>query len=181
MRDIKVLLIILLGVFTFCLLVPTPYANAATAGEAEEEELIGKEAPDFTLPLLFGEGEEVTLSDYKGKKGVVLDFFATWCGPCRKNMPLLNEFYEKHKDDVEVFAIDMEKEIDMLEEYFSDEKNKVSYGILLDPEAKTKEDYPFQFIPYMVIIDKEGVVVDTHTGYDPEIIKYLEETLGLEE
>ena len=155
--------------------------DTVSSTEPKEDKLVGKEAPDFTLPVLGQKDKTVTLSDFKGKKAVVLAFFATWCGPCRKNMPLLDEFYEKHKADVEVMAIDMEKEIDMLEEYFKDEKNAVSFNILLDPEAKLKVDYPIQFIPYMVIIGKDGVVIDTHTGFDPDIVSILEKMLGLEE
>ena len=156
-------------------------ATVTPSGEKEEDKLIGKDAPDFTLPVLFGDGEEVTLSGFEGEKAVVIDFFATWCGPCRKNNPLLDKFYKKHKDDVEVLAVDMESDIEMLEDFFSDEKNAVSYKILLDPKASVKEDYPFKFIPYMVIIDKDGVVINTHTGYDPDIVEYLEKILGLEE
>jgi thiol-disulfide isomerase/thioredoxin len=155
-------------------------ASGGFAQGDEGDSIIGKDAPDFTLPVLLSDGETVTLSDYKDEKGVVVDFTATWCGPCRKNMPLLDEFYKKHKDDVEVLAIDMEDDLDMLEEYFKDKENAVSFKILHDPEAKTKKDYPFQFIPYMVLIDKKGKVIATHTSYDPDIVKFLEDKFGLE-
>ncbi len=152
---------------------------AVIAATDEEDKLVGTEAKDFTLPLLL-EDKDVTLSSFEGKKAVVIDFFETWCEPCRKNLPLLEEFYNKHKKDVEVLSISTALDVDALKEFFEDEDNAVSFGVLVDTAAKTKDDYPHQFIPYMVVIDKDGKITHTHTGYDPELIAYLEEALGLE-
>jgi cytochrome c biogenesis protein CcmG/thiol:disulfide interchange protein DsbE len=167
----------LLGLILAGLITP---AQGEEAKKEEKDKIIGQAAPDFTLARLFSDGYTV-LSSFKDKKAVVIDFFATWCGPCRKDLPLLDEFYKKHKDDVAVLAITMEDDADMLEEFFSDKDNAVSFDILMDPQATTKEDYPFQFIPYIVVIGKDGVVVDTHTGYDEDLVSYLEKTLGLED
>ena len=175
MRRYKILNVIIpLVLITFSL------AGLLYAAEEEEDKLIGTEAKDFTLKQLF-EDEEITLSNFEGEKAVVLDFFETWCGPCRKALPMLNEFYNKHNDDVEVFSITMAQDIDVLKEFFNDEDNKIDYSILLDPKVETSEAFPHQFIPYMVIIDIDGVIIDTHTGFDPKLIDYLEEVLGLEE
>ena len=63
---------------------------------------IGKSAPDFELTKL--DGTNVKLSDLKGKK-VILNFWATWCGPCQQEMPDMEAFYKEHKENVEILAI----------------------------------------------------------------------------
>ena len=63
---------------------------------------IGKSAPDFELTKL--DGTNVKLSDLKGKK-VILNFWATWCGPCQQEMPDMEAFYKEHKENVEILAV----------------------------------------------------------------------------
>ncbi|WP_419961371.1 redoxin domain-containing protein [Psychrobacillus sp. BM2] len=101
----------------------------------------GNTAPNFTLTTL--EGEEVTLADYKGKK-VVLNLWATWCGPCKAEMPHLQNYYEDmaEKENVEILAV-----------------NLTSSDVGLDKVKAFQEDYGLSFpIP----LDEDGVVGDTY-------------------
>ena len=173
MRDRRWITFLLLALMILCL------STSLNAAREEEDKLIGTKAKDFTLPELFG-NESVTLSSFEGKKPVVLNFFEVWASACRKNLPLVEDFYTAHKGDVEVFIITMAKDRDVLEEFFTDEENKVSFDVLYDKMADTKDDYPHDFIPYMVVIGKDGVIIDTHSGYDPDLVEYLEGVLGLE-
>src|SRR5690625_4831974 len=91
-------------------LVPSEFAGI------EEGEL----APDFVLETL--EGEPVKLSDDHGKK-VILNFWATWCGPCRQEMPAMQEFYDDYADEVEILAVnvtDSEKTIDDVQDFIDE-------------------------------------------------------------
>jgi thiol-disulfide isomerase/thioredoxin len=80
--------------------------NLDTGGNTSP--LIGSRAPDFTLNAL--DGRPVRLSDYRNQKTVVLSFWASWCGPCRMEMPSLENFYSKNRDNVEVLAVSIDQD-----------------------------------------------------------------------
>jgi thiol-disulfide isomerase/thioredoxin len=175
MRDKRILTMVL-----FVALLVIFSSSLLFAAKEEKDKLIGTEAKDFTLPKLFGD-EMVTLSGYEGKSPVVIDFFETWSPACRKNLPLLEEFYTKHDEEVEVFYITTALDRDVLEGFFGDEENKISFDVLHDKEAVTVDNYPHSFIPFMVIIDTDGVIIGTSNGYDPDLVSYLEGVLGFAE
>lgn len=125
-----------------------------------------KKAPDFKLEST--DGKTVKLSDYKGKI-VVLDFWATWCGPCRRGVPDLVELQNEFKKDVVVLGISLDKvsgtDKDVkgfIKEY------KINYPVIFGNE-KTAMDYGnIQSIPTSFIIDRQGNVVDKHVGLVPK-------------
>lgn len=128
----------------------------------------GDSAPDFTLEE-FGTGKQVTLSQYIGKKVIMLEFWATWCNICKVEMPNLVKEYDEWKGKgYEVFAItlttgdagDLEK-IKALKE-----KNKIGYPILLDKqyEVATKLYKLSGPIPLKLVIDCKGKIVYEHIG-----------------
>ncbi|MFC4025702.1 peroxiredoxin family protein [Oceanobacillus longus] len=115
---------------------------------------IGDQAPDFELMTMTG--EKVTLSDYKGKR-IMLNFWATWCPPCREEMPDMQKFY-KDKDAV-VLAInltDMERNKDQVTQ-FADELG-LTFPILMDEEGEVSTLYRISPIPTTYMIDSKGVI-----------------------
>jgi len=116
---------------------------------------IGREAPDFTLKTL--EGKEVSLSDYKGKK-VMLNFWATWCPPCKKEMPAMQQFSEEAGEDIVVLAVNMDPENDV--EGFA-LNYELTFPIVLDqPESGSliSEQYKIMSIPTTFFIDRDGII-----------------------
>ncbi len=114
-------------------------------------------AADFTLPSLGG--NPITLSDYKGKKGVVLVFFATWCVNCVKEVPEVKQFAEiAQKENVIVFGIDYKQPEELVKRF--KESNRINYGILLDTEGKvTTGIFGIKGIPHIIGINTKGEVV----------------------
>lgn len=127
-------------------------------------------APDFSLEKMGG--GTVKLSDLKGKV-VVLDFWATWCGPCRMTMPLLDQFYQSKPEGVEVYGINVWERggNDKVAPFI--EKAGYKFPILFGKE-ETAGAYAVRGIPTMFVIDKEGKIAHRHVGYNPQIKQILE-------
>ncbi|HDS31125.1 MAG TPA: TlpA family protein disulfide reductase [Firmicutes bacterium] len=145
--------------------------------DQREEMKPGDVPPDFTIEDM--DGNAFTLSEMIGEKPVIIDFWATWCPPCRMEMPLLNEFYLKHKDEVEVVAITSEaaESEQAIRDYVAD--NELAFRFIHDPSREIIGSYLVTGIPHVVVIDIEGKVVSIHIGYNPEIVSILEGELGL--
>lgn len=113
-------------------------------------------APDFSLSLI--SGEEVTLSDYLGKK-VILNFWATWCPPCRAEMPDMQAFYEQADEEVEILAVNLTKSEQSIEdiESFLTELG-ITFPILLDEESDIAAMYQAIAIPTTYFIDTKGTI-----------------------
>ena len=125
---------------------------------------IGKSAPDFELTKL--DGTNVKLSDLKGKK-VILNFWATWCGPCQQEMPDMEAFYKEHKENVEILAVNYtpsekgggEEKVSN----FAKEKG-ITFPILLDKNIDVTTAYKVITIPTSYFIDTKGVIQDKFIG-----------------
>jgi peroxiredoxin len=140
--------------------------------------MISKSAPEFTLPAL--NGDTVSLADYRGKKTVVLSYWASWCGPCKVELPELREFYKRHHQadaNFEILAISIDEQKADAEKYAVAEK--LPFPVLLDPENKTAEAYSVEGIPTMFVIDKDGRIVHAHVGLEQAIEIQLMGELGL--
>ena len=125
---------------------------------------VGEEAPDFTLPDL--KGQEVTLSSFRGKKAVMIDFWASWCAPCLTTLPHVQTVHEKYGDQVEVLAISLDDSEDEVARFVGEQG--FSFRVLWvggSPEhAKVIEDYKVEGIPRLVLIDKEGKIASDVSG-----------------
>jgi thiol-disulfide isomerase/thioredoxin len=141
----------------------------------------GQGAPDIALPLQKG-AAPTPLSAMKGKV-VLLDFWATWCGPCRLSIPELEALYEKYHDQgLEVIGISLDDSHTQPMIPQAQQQLHITYPIVLAeaiPDIQGK--YRFNGIPSLFIIDKHGNLRDTKEGYDPnahletEIVKLLNE------
>lgn len=117
-------------------------------------------AIDFKLKDLTG--KEVSLSDFKGKR-VFLNFFATWCPPCRAEMPEMQKLYAETKDsDLVILAVDLGEDAETVSNFISD--NKYSFKVLLDSNNIAAEKYQISSIPSSYFIDKDGFIVNKHIG-----------------
>ncbi|WP_404349478.1 redoxin domain-containing protein [Sutcliffiella horikoshii] len=121
-------------------------------GEVQE----GNQAPDFTLTTL--DGEELKLSDYRGKK-VILNFWATWCPPCKAEMPHMQSFYEENHEEVEVIAVNltnMDKGEEAINSFVED--YELTFAIPLDEAGDIGMQYQAFTIPTSYAIDKNGII-----------------------
>ena len=116
-------------------------------------------APDFTLPQLGG--GEITLSDYRGDKPVVLDFWASWCHNCRRDMPVQNELYKKYQDQVEVIGVNLEEKESTVQRYI--DREDIVFPIALDDGA-VASDYGIHFTNTHILINTDGTVFDIFPG-----------------
>jgi peroxiredoxin len=123
----------------------------------------GKPAPNFELTTLAG--ETVQLSDYKGKK-VILNFWATWCPPCKAEMPHMQNFYEKNKgNDIEIVAVNltsMDKGKTEIENFVKE--YGLTFDIPLDEEGTIGAQYQAFSIPTSYIIDSKGIITKKIIG-----------------
>lgn len=132
--------------------------------------------PDFSLKNL--DGSTFKLSDHLGKKIIIIEFWATWCKPCKKFLKRLNGIYLKHKKNIIVLAVSIDEPSahTMVNSYIKG--RGFEFTVLLDPDNNVARIVnPSLKIPFTLIIDKSGEIKYTHTGYIPgiekEIIKIL--------
>lgn len=118
----------------------------------------GMVAPNFTLKNLAG--EEVSLKDYRGKK-VMVNFWATWCPPCKEEMPAMEKFYKENSKEVEILAVNLDPQNNV--KGFVEE-NGLTFPILLDKEGRTQQTYSVISIPTSLIIDEQGLIIKKQIG-----------------
>ncbi len=153
------------------------FSNLLTAQQTEDPLCIGCEAPTFSLPSV--EEEYISLRDYCGEKlrkpwknktkhVVVLSFFATWCEPCKKEIPHLEKLQKEFKEQpVKFFLIDVGEEREKISKFL--QKANVKIPVLLDRYQKTAERYDALTLPRLFVIDQYGKIQRKQKGFsNPE-------------
>lgn len=154
-------------VLAFVLLLPV------SAGAVE----IGQPAPGFKLPALVS-GTPISLQDYRGKV-IYLDFWASWCEPCRQSMPALDELQKRYgAQGLAIVGINLDMETEWAKRFL--EKRPVTYVLATDPDGEVPLLYGVEKMPSAFFIDRKGKIREIHQGFRSEMvprIRHVIETL----
>ena len=120
-------------------------------------------APDFTLKSL--QGSNLRLNEYRGQV-VLLNFWASWCGPCRQEMPLLDRIHQRYQE-AGFAVISVNVEGDEVPARALAKETGVTFPVLIDTDQRVSELYDLEAMPSSVLIDRDGVVRYIHRGYQP--------------
>ncbi|MDX1970285.1 MAG: TlpA disulfide reductase family protein [Planctomycetaceae bacterium] len=138
-----------------------------------ESALVGKPAPDFQLNLL--DGGKFQLSEQRGRV-VVLDFWATWCGPCLQSLPMVHGVAEEFSDKgLQLIAVNLEEPVKQIKATL--ERHKLPLTVALDRDGVVATKYEAQAIPQTVVIDQEGKIVRLFVGGGPQLGDELRKVL----
>ena len=151
-------------------------AAGDTGGETESADPSGPIAEgdayrDFTVSL--ADGGEFTLSDHEGKV-ILLNFWATWCGPCVGEMPAFERLQETYGEDLVLLAVNSGEDEETVKGFL--EETGYTFRVGLDLDYTVFSLYPSEFIPYTVVIGTDGKVAAIHTGADD--YDYYSELVG---
>lgn len=159
--------------------IPATEGTAVVAQESGTGRMpeAGQAAPNFTLADL--EGNEVSLAAFRGRP-VIINFWATWCGPCRIEMPELQRAYEERQEEgLAILAVNMEESPDMVRRFFYDDL-RLTFTPLLDQDGEVANRYAIFNLPTTYFVDPEGTIAAVHRGplTGGQIDGYLEETVA---
>jgi thiol-disulfide isomerase/thioredoxin len=134
--------------------------QATTDGGATGPPVVGKRAPDFELDTL--DGQTIVLSQLKGRL-VLVNFWATWCGPCRHEMPFLQQLYEDWPgEELVLLTVNVGENSSQVAQFLQSEG--FSFTVLLDGEATVAQRYSVTGIPTTFFIDKESLIQKIKVG-----------------
>lgn len=145
------------GLFSL-VVVAIGYAIVQSLPQNQEDSSVGSKAPSFELPGL--QGDTVRLADFRGT-GVLLNFWASWCGPCTNEMPLLNEAYAQ-TSDIAIIAVNVGEKPERARRFA--EELGLNFSIVLDQSNKIKKSYRISGLPVTLLIDENGRIVERMTG-----------------
>ncbi|MCA9608878.1 MAG: TlpA family protein disulfide reductase [Myxococcales bacterium] len=122
---------------------------------APESPLVGREAPALALPPV--EGEPVELASLRGHV-VLLDFWASWCGPCRMSIPALNEVHARYGDRIQMYGVNVDHGLDAAGVVRAHRSFGATFPSLRDVRGEAQTAFEVQSIPTLVLIDRAGVI-----------------------
>lgn len=131
-----------------------------------------QKAPDFTLP---GDKGKVSLSSFKNKV-VYVDFWASWCKPCRKSFPFMNDLQTRYgKQGLQIIGINLDSDRSAALTFL--ENRPASFILAYDPEGKTPQAYGLKVMPTSYLIDRRGQVIFVHKGFKEDQQQELEKLI----
>jgi thiol-disulfide isomerase/thioredoxin len=147
-----------------------PFQLAGMSPENPAVPEIDSPAPDFSLKTI--SGDTATLSDYAGRV-VLINYWATWCLPCRAEMPLLQQYAERYSDDLVILAINNGEPADEVEAFIRE--LDLTLPVLLDPEETVTQLYRIRGFPTTLFIDRDGKIRYQHIGIlnEGQLVSYL--------
>jgi peroxiredoxin len=171
--------LVLIGIISLFSLYFVFFENNRPGPRVDFRSNVGVAAHDFGLPTL--RGDYVKLSDYRGKV-VFLNIWATWCPPCREEMPSMESLYQRLKGrDFEMLAVSIDREGEKVVRPFA-AKYGFTFPVLLDPDSKTYRLYGLTGIPESFIVDKSGVIIHKIIGpqdwIKKEWLDYFDRIIG---
>lgn len=144
-------------------LVATGHARAEATTAASGQERSAKPAPAFTLPTHSG---TTVVSDSLRGKVVLVDFWASWCDPCKQSFPWMSQLQTRYREKgLAVVAINLDKSRDAADVFLVD--RTVPFVVAYDPSGKTAEEFGVKAMPTSFLLDRQGRILYRHTGFDP--------------
>lgn len=129
----------------------------------------GDAAPDFTADL--ADGTTFILSEQQGKV-ILLNFWATWCGPCVREMPAFEKLHGEYEEDVVILAVNCMEDTEIVDAFLKE--NGYTFPIAYDTDGSINMRYPTQGIPYTLVIDAEGIIRNIYVGAADAETQYQE-------
>ena len=146
------------------------------ASSLASSNMAGQPAPDFALKS--STGDNMRLSEFRGDV-VMINFWATWCGPCRQEMPLLDELYQRYnRVGFNLLGVNIDDDSNRAMAMISE--LGVEFPVLFDAQKEVSKMYDVDAMPVTVLVDREGNIRYVHQGYKPGYEeKYLNEVRSL--
>ncbi|CCK75271.1 MAG: TlpA family protein disulfide reductase [Oleispira antarctica] len=120
--------------------------------------------------------EPLDLSQYKGKQAVYIDFWASWCGPCRQSFPWLNQMNSRYAEQgLKVIAVNVDSDRDDAIEFLAEHPS--NFQVIYDPKGVLAERFGIQGMPSAVLISREGEVVSQHIGFKQDRAEHYEQSI----